>query len=110
MLCAPTGTRKTRAALPSAIKYLTQGVAGTITALLGVAILYTQGHTLSLSALPVALACGDQVLIIFAAVLILIGYGVKLAIFPLHTWLPDAYSRAPVGVTAIMTGATKIGY
>ena len=97
------------AALPSAIKYLTQGVAGTITALLGVAILYTQGHTLSLSALPVALAGGDQVLIIFAAVLILIGYGVKLAIFPLHTWLPDAYSRAPVGVTAIMTGATKIG-
>jgi proton-translocating NADH-quinone oxidoreductase chain N len=97
------------AALSSAMKYLIQGVAGTITALLGVAILYAEGHTLSLSELPGALAGGDQVLIVFAALLILIGYGVKLAIFPLHTWLPDAYSRAPAGVTAIMTGATKIG-
>jgi proton-translocating NADH-quinone oxidoreductase chain N len=97
------------AALPSAMKYLMQGVAGTITALLGVAILFTEGHTLTLSVLPGALAGGDPVLIVFAAILILIGYGVKLAIFPLHTWLPDAYSRAPAGVTAIMTGATKIG-
>ncbi len=41
--------------------------------------------------------------------LILLGYGVKLAIVPMHTWLPDAYSRAPAGVTAILVGATKAG-
>ena len=97
------------AALSSAMKYLMQGVVGTLTALFGVAILFIIGHTLDISELPKALAGADPSLVIFAAVLILLGYGVKLAIVPLHTWLPDAYARAPVGVTAIMVGPTKIG-
>ena len=101
--------REDPAALSAAIKYLIQGGVGTITALLGVAILYVEGHTLSLSGLSVALAGANQLFVVFAAVLILLGYGVKLAIVPLHTWLPDAYCRAPAGVTAIMAGATKIG-
>ena len=97
------------AALSSAMKYLLQGVVGTLTALFGVAILYLIGHTLNLSALPKALAGADPLLVVFSAVLILLGYGVKLAIVPLHTWLPDVYARAPLGVTAIMVGPTKIG-
>lgn len=101
--------REEPAALSAAVKYLFQGVVGTITALLGVAALFMAGHTLSLSELPGALAGANQSLVILAAVLLLLGYGVKLAIVPLHTWLPDAYARAPVGVTAIMVGATKTG-
>jgi len=97
------------AALSSAMKYMLQGVVGTLTSLFGVAILYLAGHTLDLSELPQALARADPSLVIFAAVLVLLGYGVKLGIVPLHTWLPDAYARAPVGVTAIMVGPTKIG-
>lgn len=97
------------AALSSAMKYLLQGVVGTLTALFGVALLYIIGHTLDLAELPKALAGADPSLVLFAAILILLGYGVKLAIVPLHTWLPDAYARAPVGVTAIMVGPTKIG-
>jgi F420H2 dehydrogenase subunit N len=97
------------AALSAAMKYLLQGVMGTLTALLGVALLYLEGHTLSISLLPAALASADLRIVLFAALLILLGYGVKLGIVPLHTWLPDAYARAPVGVTAIMVGPTKIG-
>jgi proton-translocating NADH-quinone oxidoreductase chain N len=97
------------AALSAAMKYLLQGVTGTLTALLGVALLYMEGHTLSLSLLPAALASADPRIVLFAAILILLGYGVKLGIVPLHTWLPDAYAHAPVGVTAIMVGPTKIG-
>jgi len=97
------------AALTAAMKYLLQGVMGTLTALLGVALLYLEGHTLSISLLPDALASADLKIVLFAALLILLGYGVKLGIVPLHTWLPDAYARAPVGVTAIMVGPTKIG-
>ena len=97
------------AALSAAMKYLLQGVMGTLTALLGVALLYLEGHTLSISLLPAALAGADLRIVLFAALLILLGYGVKLGIVPLHTWLPDAYARAPVGVTAIMVGPTKIG-
>jgi F420H2 dehydrogenase subunit N len=97
------------AALSAAMKYLFQGVAGTLTALLGIAILFILGHTLSISQLPSALAGVDPLPVLFAALLIVLGYGVKLGIVPLHTWLPDAYARAPIGVTAIMVGPTKIG-
>ncbi len=95
--------------LSAAIKYLLQGVTGTITALLGVGLLFLAGHTLVIRDLPAALASADVTLTTLAAGLILVGYSVKLAAVPLHTWLPDAYSRAPAGVTAIMTGATKVG-
>ena len=97
------------AAAPAAMRYLLQGVAGTLTALLGVSILFFAGHTLLFSELPDALAGTDRSILLLAAVLLLLGYGVKLAIVPLHAWLPDAYARAPVGVTAVLVGATKIG-
>jgi len=101
--------REDPAAIPAAMKYLIQGVTGTITALLGVSILYFTAGTLRISALPNALAGADQTVILIAAVFILLGYGVKLAIVPIHTWLPDAYAKAPAAVTAVMVGATKIG-
>ena len=96
-------------ALPASMKYLLQGVAGTISALLGVAILFLAGHTLALSELPKALAGANPALVLVAALFLIVGYGVKLGLFPLHTWLPDAYAMAPVGTTVIMVGATKAG-
>jgi len=96
-------------AVPAAVKYLFQGVTGTLTALLGVALLYLAGHTLTIADLPRALAGADPVLLAAAATLVTVGYGVKLGVVPLHTWLPDAYSFAPAGVTAVMAGATKAG-
>jgi len=96
-------------ALPASMKYLLQGVVGTISALLGVAILYLAGHTLTLSELPKALTGASPALVLAAAIFLIIGYGVKLGLFPLHTWLPDAYAKAPIGITVIMVGATKAG-
>ena len=93
----------------AAMKYLVLGVAGTLTALLGISLLYVAGHTLNISLLPGALAGTGEPILLLAALLILLGYGVKLAIVPLHSWLPDAYALSPPGVTAIMVGATKIG-
>ncbi len=103
-------------ALSAALKYLVQGVAGTITALLGVSILYLAastapvvGGSLAPADLRVALVGADPLFVGLAATLILLGYGVKLGVVPLHTWLPDAYVHAPGGVTAVMAGATKAG-
>lgn len=40
-----------------------------------------------------------------AFIFILIGYGTKLGIAPMHTWRPDAYSKAPIPVVALLSGA-----
>ncbi|OGS48152.1 MAG: hypothetical protein A3K68_04420, partial [Euryarchaeota archaeon RBG_16_68_13] len=96
-------------AVSAAIKYLLQGVTGTVTALFGVGLLYVLGGTLRISELAAALAGTEPSWVALGAGLVLIGYGVKLAVVPMHTWLPDAYVHAPAGVTAILAGATKAG-
>lgn len=47
----------------------------------------------------------DPMLIKFAFVFTMIGYGTKLGIAPLHTWKPDAYNRAPSPIVALLAGA-----
>jgi NADH-quinone oxidoreductase subunit N/multicomponent Na+:H+ antiporter subunit D len=101
--------REEPGALSAAMKYLFQGVTGTLSALLGVSLLYLAGHTLSITELPGALGTANPFLIGLAFTLLLVGYGVKLGIVPLHTWLPDTYVLAPAGVTAILIGPTKAG-
>jgi formate hydrogenlyase subunit 3/multisubunit Na+/H+ antiporter MnhD subunit len=46
----------------------------------------------------------DSIKIIGAVGLIIVGFGVKAAMVPLHTWLPDAHSAAPSGISAMLSG------
>ena len=39
-----------------------------------------------------------------AGALFIIGFGVKIALVPMHTWLPDAHSQAPSGISAMLSG------
>ena len=45
-----------------------------------------------------------------AMIFILVGFGVKAALFPLHVWLPDAHSNAPTPASAILSGLAVKGY
>ena len=101
--------RKRKSAAAAAIKYLLQGVVGTLTALLGVSLMYVTAGTLQVGVLQTALIGKPDYLLALSAMLVIVGYGVKIALVPLHTWLPDAYYYAPTGVTAMMAGATKAG-
>jgi len=46
----------------------------------------------------------DPLMVKIAFVFILVGYGTKVGFIPLHTWLPDAHSKAPVPVSALLSG------
>ncbi|MCL6451507.1 MAG: hypothetical protein K6T75_09460 [Acetobacteraceae bacterium] len=72
-----------------------------------VAILYLYGRTRTsdLYALPSILAKVPAEWLVPLVALFVAGFGVKLALFPVHTWLPDAYAEAPLPVAVAMAGA-----
>lgn len=46
----------------------------------------------------------DPMIVKIAFVFVLIGYGTKVGLAPMHTWLPDAHSKAPVPISALLSG------
>jgi multicomponent Na+:H+ antiporter subunit D len=89
----------------AAFKYLIMSGAGSATVLLGISLLYGMTGTLNFEGLASVFgqAPADPWLFM-ASLLILAGFGVKAAIVPLHTWLPDAHSAAPSPISAMLSG------
>jgi multicomponent Na+:H+ antiporter subunit D len=102
----------TRRALTSALQYLVMGTIGGTFILLGIGMLYMTTGTLNIADMAVQLAAvGPNRTVLVALACIGIGTGIKLAIFPLHIWLPNAYTYAPAIVTAFLAAtATKVAY
>jgi multicomponent Na+:H+ antiporter subunit D len=98
----------------AALKYLLVGTVGATFYLLGVGYLFVATGTLAMADLAPALAAvgHGSPLVVTAFVLVAVGLGVKLAVFPLHAWKPDAYSAAPppVSVALAALGSTVAGY
>jgi hydrogenase-4 component F len=46
----------------------------------------------------------DPTLLKISFILIMVGYGTKVGLAPMHTWLPDAHSQAPTPVSALLSG------
>jgi len=91
--------------IEAGFKYLIMSATGSATLLLGMSFLYGMAGTLNFQTLASELTtAGQNPWMSMAFLLILAGFGVKAAIVPLHTWLPDAYSAAPTPVTAILSG------
>lgn len=91
--------------IEAAFKYLIMSSAGSATLLFGMSLIYGMCGTLNFKGLASVLGgVGPNMWIYLAAILILIGLGVKSAIFPLHTWLPDAHSAAPSSISAMLSG------
>lgn len=89
----------------AAFKYLVMSGAGSATILLGISLLYGMSGTLSFEGLALAFGRSEPSLWIYVASIVsLVGFGVKAAVVPLHTWLPDAHSAAPSPISALLSG------
>jgi len=100
---------KSARSLEAAWKYLVLCSVGIAIALLGTFLLALAGTGLADPLfLPELLASAtslDPPLLRAAFVFLLIGYGTKVGLAPLHTWLPDAHSEAPSPASALLSGA-----
>ena len=96
-------------ALKASFNYLIMGGVGLSFFLLGIGFLYAMTGTLDIShiaeRLPAAFDSSVK-MVIMSFVLIATGIGIKIAVFPLHGWLPDAHSMAPSPVSALLSGIT----
>jgi proton-translocating NADH-quinone oxidoreductase chain N len=89
-------------AIEAGIKYIVMGAVGSAFAFFGISLVYFQTGTLEFTSLVGLLS--STPLLQAALLFLIIGFGVKAAIVPLHTWLPDAHSAAPSGISAMLSG------
>lgn len=99
-----------RRALPAVFKYLTMGTIGATFYLIGVGLIYMMTGTLNLADMEARIGdVSDLNPILVAAGFITIGLALKAAVFPLHVWVPNAYTQAPHMVTVFLAAcATKV--
>jgi proton-translocating NADH-quinone oxidoreductase chain N len=98
--------REQPASLEAGMKYLVQSATGSVLVLVGIAIVLAQTGTLNLAEITGAVSGSDvnRLALLGSGALFIIGFGVKVALVPLHTWLPDAHSQAPSGISAMLSG------
>lgn len=87
----------------AAWRYVVIVSAGLTIGLISVIMLFDYYNTLTISSL-LSLNHGASVTLEIAAATALVGYGTKIGLVPMHTWLPDAHSRAPSEVSAMFSG------
>lgn len=91
--------------LEASFKYIIMGAVASAFILLAIAILYSYASTLNMADMALVLSNTDKSMVInFAAVLFLAGFGLKAALVPFHAWLPDAHPSAPAPISAILSG------
>ena len=106
------GLYRTPAALEAAWKYFILGSLGIALALFGTILVYlaaqpTMGEGLPAMAwdrLLVHAKDFDPALLNLAFVFLLLGYGTKAGLVPLHAWLPDAHAEGPTPISAVLSG------
>lgn len=90
-----------RESLTAALRYLLVGLVGSLFYLLGIALLYRSYGSLDLTILSSQSA--GSVLDSLALLLITLGLMLKIALFPLHFWLPPAHANAPAPISALLS-------
>jgi hydrogenase-4 component F len=106
------GIYRTHAALEAAWKYFILGSVGIALALFGTILIYMAARPVIGEGLPAMVwsnllsrgADFDPALLNVAFVFLLLGYGTKVGLAPLHAWLPDAHAEGPTPISAVLSG------
>lgn len=99
--------RKERwAPIEAAFKYLIMSTFGSITILFAMSLLYGMTGNLNFAYLSrsIATATAPNYWLYLVIAMAIVGFGIKAAIVPFHTWLPDAHPEAPSSVSALLSG------
>jgi len=101
---------KDRRALTAAYRYLIMGTIGATFYIIGVGLIYNATGSLNIHDLSILVPkLGDSRTVHAALAFLTVGLALKLALFPLHMWLPSAYTYAPSAVTVFLAAtATKV--
>ncbi|MGC8476796.1 MAG: proton-conducting transporter membrane subunit [Acetobacteraceae bacterium] len=98
--------------IEAAWKYIIVVSGGISLALLGTVLFYWAGsfvlgprYDMTWAVLRGAAPQMNPALLLLAFLLVLVGYGTKVGLAPMHTWLPDAHSEGPAPVSALLSGA-----
>jgi hydrogenase-4 component F len=106
------GIYRTHEALEAAWKYFILGSVGIALALFGTILVYMAARpvigegvdAMVWSALMTRAAQFDPALLNVAFIFLLLGYGTKVGLAPLHAWLPDAHAEGPTPISAVLSG------
>ena len=92
------------------VTYVVVSVLSSVVFLIAIAMIYAATGTVNMADLAVKLGELPTDVQMVLHVLLLVGFGIKAAVFPLSFWLPDSYPTAPAPVTAVFAGLlTKVG-
>jgi hydrogenase-4 component F len=106
------GIYRTREAIEAAWKYFILGSVGIALALFGTILVYLAAqpvigeglNAMSWIQLVAHASKFDPALLNLAFVFLLLGYGTKVGLAPLHAWLPDAHAEGPTPISAVLSG------
>jgi NADH-quinone oxidoreductase subunit N len=101
--------RQNAASTEAAVKYFLMGAFTSGILLYGLALLYGLTGTTNLEGIAQGLSglSLDNPALILAVILVVAGFGFKVAAVPFHMWAPDVYEGAPTSITAFMSSAVK---
>ncbi len=110
------GFERAAESVEAAWKYIIIVSGGISLALLGTVLFYWSGsvvlgpvYDMTWATLQQTASKMNPALVSLAYLLVLIGYGTKVGLAPMHTWLPDAHSESPAPVSAMLSGALLNG-
>jgi len=102
--------RESKRGSEAAMKYFVLGSMASGMLLYGMSMIYGATGSMDLQEISVAISTqgGDNVMLVFGLVFLVVGLAFKLGVVPFHMWIPDVYEGAPVAVTLFISSVPKM--